>query len=157
MISNQQLIEHFYTCFQRKDISGMQSCYAKVVTFSDPVFQKLNCKEVCSMWEMLITTGKDLTLTFDGIVSEGNKVKANWVASYTFSATGRRVINRVEARFIIHEGKIILHEDQFNFHTWAKQALGFSGWLLGWSDFLKSKVSKQAREKLNKYMAKQSN
>lgn len=37
----------------------------------------------------------------------------NWVANYTFSKTGKRVVNRIKAFMKLKDGKIIEHSDAF--------------------------------------------
>ena len=154
MNANEQLIHHFYTCFKNKDFKGMQDCYADDAIFSDAVFKNLNAEEVKAMWQMLITKGKDLRLEFTVISSTENTAKAHWDAYYTFSATGKKVINRIDATFEIENGKIVKHTDNFNFYTWAKQAFGLTGMLLGWTSFLNKKVSAQAMKNLENFMHK---
>jgi ketosteroid isomerase-like protein len=151
-MTNQELITHFYTCFQNKDYKGMQTCYADKATFSDEVFINLNANEVKAMWEMLIKTGKDLKLDFSKIEANEQSGKAHWDAYYTFSKTGNKVINRIDAQFTFENGKIIKHIDSFNFYVWAKQALGFSGILLGWTSFLKNKIRTIAMKNLQNFM-----
>jgi hypothetical protein len=69
---------------------------------------------------------------------------ATWEAWYTFSATGGPVHNRIDAEFQFQDGAIIRHIDRFAFWTWARQALGPVGWLLGWSALAKRRVRTQA-------------
>ena len=54
-------------------------------------------------------------------------------ANYTFSATGRKVVNRIDAVFEVRDGKFVAHYDSFSFHKWAAQALGGVGSALGWT------------------------
>ena len=131
----------------------MQNSYADNATFNDPAFGDLNALQVRSMWEMLIGSSLDMVITFDKIKADDKTGTAEWMASYTFSGTGNKVVNKVKASFIFENGKIIRHHDHFNFHTWSRQALGLSGLLLGWTRFLKNKVRKTATGKLQKYMA----
>ncbi len=155
MNANEALITKFYTAFQNKDISTMQECYSDQATFSDAAFVGLNAKEVRAMWAMLIKGGKDMRVEFSNIRADEHGVTAHWDAYYTFSATGRKVLNQIDASFIIENGKILKHTDHFDFYTWSKQALGLPGFLLGWTSFLKNKVRKQASAKLAAYMAKE--
>lgn len=154
MNANEQLIQNFYTCFQQKDYKGMQACYADDATFSDAVFKNLNAAQVKAMWEMLVSKGKDMRIDFGQIEANGNTVRAHWDAYYTFSSTGRKVINKIDATFEIENGKIVKHTDHFDFYTWAKQALGLNGLLLGWTSFLRNKVSTQAMKNLDSFMRK---
>jgi ketosteroid isomerase-like protein len=157
MNSNELLIKQFYTCFQNKDYKGMQNCYADNAVFNDAVFKNLNATEVKAMWQMLISSGKDMRIEFKDIKAINNTVTAHWDAYYTFSKTGNKVINKIDASFIIENGKIISHNDSFNFYKWAKQALGFTGLLLGWTPLLKNKVQKTAQESLKTFIKKSNN
>lgn len=148
-----QLIRQFYTAFQQKDYKSMQSCYAESAVFNDPVFVNLNASEVKNMWEMLIKKGQDMELEFSEIIGKGDVVKAKWEAKYTFSLTGRKVLNRIDATFVIKDGKIVSHTDRFDFYKWSKQAFGLKGALLGWTDFFKEKVRNSARTNLENFIA----
>ena len=152
MNANEQLINHFYTCFKNKDYKGMQACYADNATFSDAVFKNLNSAKVRAMWQMLISKGKDMRIEFGQITANEKTGKAHWDAYYTFSATGKKVINKIDASFEFENGKIVKHTDNFNFYTWAKQALGTTGLLLGWTGFLKNKIQTTAMANLQKFM-----
>ena len=80
--------------------------------------------------------------------------RAHWDARYTFSATGRKVLNRIDASFEFRDGLIVRHVDRFPFWTWARQALGAPGLLLGWSGFLRAKVRATAAKNLAAFKAK---
>ena len=131
----------------------MQDCYAADATFSDPVFTDLNATEVRAMWAMLVKNGKDMRLEFKNIKGTENGATAEWDAWYTFSKTGNKVHNSVKADFQIENGKIVKHTDHFDFYKWAKQALGRTGVLLGWTSFFHNKISTTARKGLQSYMA----
>lgn len=152
MDANEELIVQFYTAFQNKDFQKMQSCYADKAYFSDPVFPNLSSQEVKAMWEMFCRNGKDLSIEYKILNAKDTTVEAQWKASYTFSATGSRVINIINAHFEIIDGKIIRHLDTFNFYKWARQALGKTGLFLGWTSYLKNTVRKQAASALYKFM-----
>lgn len=154
MNSNEQLIHHFYTSFQDKNAKAMQDLYAANASFNDPVFTNLNADEVKSMWAMLIMNGKDMRLEFKDIKGTQNGATAVWDAWYTFSATGKKVHNHINASFLIENGKIVKHTDHFSFYRWASQALGLTGILLGWTNFLRNKISTTAKKNLQRYMDK---
>ena len=69
-------------------------------------------------------------------------------ARYTFSATGRKVLNRIDASFEFRDGLIVRHIDRFDFWRWSRQALGTPGLLLGWTGFLRGKVRAKAAASL---------
>jgi len=152
MHPNEQVLHRFYQAFQNKDYATMQACYADTATFSDPVFQGLNAAEVKAMWEMLIRRGADLELTFSNIQADDLRGSAEWVARYTFSATGRKVVNRIHSNFEFENSKIVRQTDRFSFYHWARQALGLPGLLLGWTGFIRGKVRGMARKNLKAFM-----
>lgn len=151
-MNQRELIENFYTAFQRKDWQGMQACYHDDVVFSDPVFQHLKGTQAKAMWHMLLVAGKDLTITFRDVRATESEGSCHWEAHYTFSRTGRKVHNVIEARFRFREGKIGEHTDRFDLWKWARMALGMSGLWLGWSPFLQKKVRDIAKSGLEKFI-----
>lgn len=148
MQTNKAIIEQFYTAFQQKDYKTMQSLYHKDAVFSDPAFPNLDQRGVQAMWQMLITRGKDLELSFSEVKADENTGSCRWDANYTFSKTGNKVHNIIFATFVFKDGKIIKHTDSFDFYRWSSQALGMMGKLLGWTSFLKNKVQQTANEQL---------
>ncbi len=155
MDTNILAIQQFYTAFQQKKFATMNSLYAENIAFSDPVFGLLQGNEVRAMWQMLCTNAKDFSLVFDDIkTDDGEYYTCNWTASYLFSATNTRVVNKCKAYMRLKDGVIIEHSDAFNFYRWCRQALGLVGLLLGFTNFMQNRVSKNARKKLNQFMEK---
>ena len=152
MNTNEELVQTFYDAFARLDHATMNDCYSSDPVFNDPVFGLLQGDEVKAMWEMLCKSAKDLNLQAGSIVVDGEYVTCNWTARYTFSKTGRKVVNEVKAYIRLQNGKITEHSDDFNLYKWSRQAFGHSGILLGWSGYMKNKIHSQARDKLAKYM-----
>lgn len=153
MHPNAQLITDFYSAFQRRDAETMASCYHPDAEFSDEAFVGLRHAGVTSMWRMLTERAKDLTLEFRDVQADDRTGRAHWEARYTFGATGRKVLNIIDAEFEFRDGKILRHRDRFNFHRWSRQALGPMGLLLGWTPFLQKKVQRTARGNLDKWMS----
>jgi ketosteroid isomerase-like protein len=151
--ANAALIDRFYEAFARRDHETMGACYAPDARFSDPVFQDLRGDEVRAMWRMLCERGKDLELTHSAVEADDERGSAHWDADYTFSATGRRVHNEIDARFRFENGLIAEHDDSFDLWRWCRQALGPVGVALGWAPPLQNKVRAQARENLRAFMA----
>jgi len=152
MNPNEELIEIFYTSFQKLDAEAMIGCYHPDICFSDPVFPVLSGPEVGKMWKMLCSQAKIFELTFADVQANDRMGKARWEARYDFSATGRRVHNKIEAEFEFQDGKIIKHTDTFDFWKWSSMALGPVGFLLGWTALLRRKVQKQASERLARFV-----
>jgi len=152
MHANEQLIHDFYLAFQKLDWQTMQSCYAKDIRFSDPVFNDLKDEKVGAMWHMLCNKARDFELHFSHVKADDTNGSASWEATYTFSQTGRRVKNVIFAEFQFSEGKIIRHSDHFSFWNWSRMALGPIGIAFGWSNFLKRKVQQQGLNGLNLFI-----
>jgi ketosteroid isomerase-like protein len=156
-MSNTDLIRRFYSAFQKLDYATMQDSYSDEAVFQDPAFGILNGSEVKAMWEMLARNAKNFSLVFSDIKAEDEEyVSCRWIATYTFSATGKKVVNDIRAYIRVQNEKITEHTDHFSFWNWARQALGFSGLLLGWSSFVQNQVRTKARGNLQRFMEKQS-
>src|SRR4051812_49953434 len=131
----------------------MAACYAPQVHFSDPVFPDLHGAEAGAMWRMLTGRATDLRLELLDRDAGDDRGSARWRANYTFTQTGRPVVNEVKASFRFADGLISEHEDDFDFYRWARQALGPSGLFLGWTPILRSAVRRRARAGLEEFMA----
>ena len=144
MHDNTELIHRFYRAFQQRDAAAMAACYHPEVHFSDPAFPDLHGAAAGAMWDMLCTRGKDLTLVYTDVAADATTGRAHWEADYTFSQTGRKVHNVIDASFRFRDGLIIEHIDRFSFAKWAAQSLGLMGSLLGRTGWLQRKVQAKA-------------
>ena len=153
MQTPEQVIENFYSSFQKLNAAGMNACYTRDISFFDPMFDLLQGDEVRAMWEMLCANAKDFTLSFSNITDLGDDYyTCDWIANYSFSKTGKMVTNKVKAHMKIENGIITEHSDAFSLHAWSKQALGFSGYLFGWNSYYRRKIKNNARRSLLAYM-----
>jgi len=150
-MTNTDLINKFYESFANADVVGMVNCYDNNIVFSDPAFGELKGSDAKNMWRMLLSRSKDIKITFDNVKADDKTGSANWRAEYVYSQTGREVINKISAQFEFQNGKIIKHTDRFNLWRWTQQALGWKGYFLGWSLFMKKKIQKQTNQLLNLY------
>jgi len=153
---HQKIIRTFYTAFAAKDVETMVSLYDDAVHFQDPAFGQLTGERAGDMWRMLISSqkGKTFDVTFHAVAATEKGGTAHWSASYTFSHTGRKVINEIDATFVIVDGKIVKHTDTFALRKWAHQAMGFKGWLLGGTGFFQKKLQAQTNTMLDKWVDK---
>jgi len=155
MNPHQQLIEEFYAGFASAHADTMVSCYHKDIRFQDPAFGILRGNDVSDMWHMLIEKSKgDLKIEFSDVNANDHSGTARWTATYVFSKTNRKVTNEIQASFEFKDGLIIKHTDDFDIWKWSQQALGLSGFLLGWTGFLQNKIRKQAIQSLRMYQQK---
>jgi ketosteroid isomerase-like protein len=151
----ENIITKFYEAFNNLDADAMCSYYHDDVIFEDPAFGVLKGQRAKRMWEMLCASqkDKDFRVISSNIKVNENIGSAHWEAFYTFSKTGRKVHNKIDASFQIKDGLIIKHTDTFNLHKWAGQAIGIKGLLFGGMNFFKTKLQKQTNYLLDKYMA----
>jgi len=89
------IITKFYTAFQNLDTETMASCYHPDIEFEDPGFGKLKGEHAKNMWRMICGNAKDFNLTFNSVTDNS----VHWEAIYSFSQTGRKVHNKINATF----------------------------------------------------------
>jgi ketosteroid isomerase-like protein len=151
-MTNKSIAEAFYQAFQEKDADRMISFYDEKIVFEDPAFGQLKGREAKMMWKMLCSSANDLTISYEIVAAEGDRVDVNWEAKYTFSKSGRKVHNKIKASLFFKEALIVEHIDKFSLYRWASQALGLQGYLLAWTGFFKKKLNQQTSAMLHKYM-----
>lgn len=154
MTPNEKTLIKFYTAFANADAAAMCECYHTDITFRDPAFGLLKGNDVCLMWKMLIEKSKgNLKIEYTNLQANDYLGTARWIARYNFSKTNRKVINTIHSQFHFKDGLIIKQTDEFDIWKWSKQALGSTGYLLGWTGFLQNKIQEQALQSLKKYKA----
>jgi hypothetical protein len=152
MNENEKALIKFYTAFANADATAMCECYHSDIQFRDPAFGLLKGNDVCDMWKMLIKKSKgEIKIEFSEVKATEYIGSAQWIATYNFSQTNRKVVNVIKAQFQFKDGLIIKHTDDFDIWKWSKQALGIKGYLLGWTGFFQTKINEQALLSLKKY------
>lgn len=146
--------ERFFEAFMVRDHYTMGLLYAEHATFSDPVFPLLNARGARVMWKMLLTRAEDLGIEVKVIEDSPAHASVDWVAHYTFGATGRPVVNRVHTEMALSNGRIVRQVDTFNLWRWSRQALGARGWLLGWTPLVRDRIRAQAAHSLREFARK---
>jgi ketosteroid isomerase-like protein len=146
------VIRRLYEALKTRDTAAFARLYHPEAVFEDPVF-KLSGRQVPAMWHMLCEAGQDLEVGYRDVRAAGQSGTGRWEAVYTFSATGRKVRNRITSEFRFRDGKIVQQRDRFDFWRWSRQALGPAGLLLGWTPLLRAKVRKRAAANLAKFLA----
>jgi ketosteroid isomerase-like protein len=149
--ANRELIDRLYAAFGECNGAAMTACYAEDAHFRDPAFGDLEGPEVGAMWRMLTGRATDLEIELDEHEADESTGTAHWIARYTFS-TGRPVVNDIRASFRFADGLIADHVDDFDFRTWAKQALGPSGNLIAVLPPLRAKARAKALTQLESFM-----
>ena len=150
---NRALIRTLYDSLDRHDGEGMAACYAPTAQFRDPAFGELSGAEAGDMWRMLTERAEDLSVELADHDADDETGTAHWIAHYTFTDTGRPVVNDVRARFRFADGLIVEHVDEFSFFGWSRQALGPLGLALGWTPLLPILVRRRTRGRLDAFRA----
>jgi hypothetical protein len=104
------------------------------------------------MWRMLVGRADDLQVELVEHEADEERGTARWIARYTFTQTGRPVVNDVRARFRFSDGLFAEHVDKFNFWRWSRQALGPRAALLAWMPQMRLSVNRQAKAGLSRAM-----
>jgi ketosteroid isomerase-like protein len=150
---NRALIRTLYDSLDRHDGEGMAACYAPTAQFRDPAFGELSGAEAGDMWRMLTGRAEDLSVELADHDANDETGTAHWIAHYTFTDTGRPVVNDVRARFRFAAGLIVEHVDEFSFFGWSRQALGPLGLALGWTPLLPILVRRRTRGRIDAFRA----
>lgn len=153
MHPNARTIETFYRAFQERDAETMASVYHPKATFADPVFE-LEGEEIGDMWRMFCASGDDLQVTFTQPAADDARGTTRWEARYTFTPTGKPVHNVIDAGFTFEDGRVMAHRDAFDLASWARQALGLSGALLGRTGFMQKRIRQQAKGQLTRFQSR---
>ena len=146
-------IQALYSALDRHDGEAAAACYTDDAVFEDPAFGRLEGGAVKDMWRMLAGRTDDLAVTLGdhGVAAHGRTGWAHWSATYTFTDTGRKVLNEIDARYTFSDGLIAEQIDSFPLRRWGAQALGTKGSVLGLTPLLSREVQKQARSNLDAY------
>lgn len=148
------VVARFYEAFARRDAEGMATCYHPDATFEDPAFGPLDHDGACAMWAMLVGRATDLAISHSLAAADEHTATVLWEARYTFTRTGRPVVNRITATFTFESGLIRTHRDVFSFWAWSRQAFGLTGLLLGWTPWFQGKVRAEALRSLAGFRSK---
>jgi ketosteroid isomerase-like protein len=151
---SEQTIRRLYAALDAHDGEAAAACYTDDAVFEDPAFGRLTGGAVKDMWRLLSARADDLVVELHECEADAGRGRARWTASYTYTQTGRSVVNDIEARFEF-EGELIRDErDTFSLRRWGRQALGPRTLLLGLTPLLGVAVRRQARQRLDAYRAR---
>lgn len=153
MAADEKVVKRLYAALGERDGDAMAALYAPYARFTDPVFTDLKGPEVGAMWRMLCRDAQELRVEVRDVRAASGLGDAVWEAWYAFGPEARMVRNVGHARFVFRDGLIAQHVDDWHFQKWAAQALGWQGKALGWTQPFHDKVRKEARARLERFMA----
>jgi len=154
-MNSTELLQKFYNSFSAGDAREMIASYHEDIVFHDPAFGTLKGSRAKAMWEMLLSKkDANASINYEILEVDDKRAKVFWTAQYKYGPKKRNVVNKVTANFEFKDGKIIKHTDDFNLWAWSKQALGASGYLLGWSPYMRNQIQKKTGQLLNSYIKK---
>ncbi|MEV6153734.1 nuclear transport factor 2 family protein [Nonomuraea sp. NPDC052129] len=145
------LIRAFYEALGRTDYAAMESCYHPEVSFGDPVFLEVEGRRrVMAMWRLQLGVSDGLKSEFRDVTADDFTGTARWTSRYTFSRTGREVVNEIDTLFRFEHGLIVRHHDDFDFKRWSRMALGRPhGLLFGWTPMWRKSIRDRATRALD--------
>jgi ketosteroid isomerase-like protein len=147
-----ETIQRLYDALNRHDGDAAAACYTDDAVFRDPAFGRLEDGAVKDMWRMLCERSDDLAVE---LIEHGDDW-ARWSASYTFTGTGRSVVNDIRSRFTFRDDLIAEQVDSFSLRRWGGQALGRRASVMGTTPLLGYMVRRQTRRELGAYSQKNS-
>ena len=154
MKQEERLIERFYTGLRKRDWKGMGQVYHPGIFFYDPVFGNLEGPEVAEDVGDVAERGGRIGFAVWGCQVDEGYGSCQWTATYVFSLTGRKVVNKGKAMFRFEDGKIIEHQDVWSFWRWSRQALGWKGLLFGWTSVFQGTVRQAGAAQFGKIYEK---
>jgi hypothetical protein len=118
-----RLMEKLYSALRDGDPNAAASCYTDDAHFQDIAFSLHGRESIHQMWRLV--SSRNVEVTFDSLAADDRRGEGHWVACYTFSDTGRRVVNDIHSRFSFREGLIVDYRDECDALSWAIQAYPF--------------------------------
>lgn len=152
---SEALIRRYFDAFARLDGEAMAACYHPAASFSDPIFPDLRGDRVGWRWRLLTRGAADMHLDYAIVFGDERKAQVEWEARYRFAGSGRRVHNKALSTLAFWDDRIVRQVDEFDFWRWSRQALGVSGWLLGWSPAFRARVRHEARRQLDRFIERE--
>lgn len=150
------LLQRLFSLNQH-DHKAMAGCHHLNAKFTDIAFDLRSKKQIHAMWHMICRPEGhegDIAAMFHVVHADDRRGWVNLVDDYTFSSTGRKIINVIDSHFCFENGLIIEQRDFCDPHAWAAMALGgVGGFLASRSHFLRSF---KARQRLHKFVEEHS-
>ena len=123
MPPNARLIETLSGALRDDEPEAAAECYAADARFEDIAFRLEGREQVLDMWRFVCS--RKVEVTFDAVTADARTGRGRWVARYTISETGRKVVNDTSSSFAFRDGLIIEHVDRCDAMAWATQAYPF--------------------------------
>jgi ketosteroid isomerase-like protein len=125
-----QVARQFYDAFCKGDTATMENLYAPDVKWKDTIFSFDDRAGTMGMWDILCKPAPDKKFTYKMVSVSGDTVVVHWLADYVL--LGRKIHNDVMATLVVKNGKIVSHEDVYDWGRWARQAFPLGGLVDVW-------------------------
>ncbi|MEU6715239.1 nuclear transport factor 2 family protein [Nonomuraea sp. NPDC046802] len=147
------LIGAFYDALGRADFAAMERCYHPEISFCDPIFPEVEGRDrVMRMWRLQLGVRDGLTSRCRDVAADDHSGSAHRSSRYTFSHTGRAVVEEIDAQFRFEDDLIVRHRDEFDFKRWSKMALGRpQGPVFGWTPTWRKTIRDRAARRLEEF------
>lgn len=137
------LLARFFGALAARDAARLAGCYHPLATYSSPLFPDLRGALPALMWRLALDRAPDLRIDWDVAFADPRKAQVKWTARWRQGTTERRLA--VASTLSIWDGRIVRHVDEFRFPSFAAQALGVRGRLLGWNAAWRRRLQRRVR------------
>lgn len=155
-MTNQELVEKFYRCFEYLDGEGMVSCLAEDTIYNDPIYGIIKGEYAAGLWRMRCKNLVDMKIDIiDFVELDHEYIKCKWNSTF-FSRSSAKQISMTMTSFMkINDQKITEHSDAYRLSDWLAKAYGLTGILFGWSGWMKKREQSRYRTMLEKFVQNQ--
>lgn len=127
-MKEKETVEKFFTALSKMDWKLMNNLYSKDLVYSSVFFEGLDYHRATHLWEMYLYDTKHYSITYKITDQVDNVVTVCWVVVYRFGKKQRKVINAMESKLEVVNGKIVRQTDYFNYKKWVVRAFGLKGY-----------------------------
>jgi hypothetical protein len=150
---NSELTARFFEAFKKLDYRAMNDCCAPGIIYNDPIAGILEGDVVLRYRELICTGSRDMQLSFGPVKELDHEyISCPWSATYYFEPFQRVVRYDATAYMKMSGGLITEHSDGYRLSTWLAKNYGITGYVFGWSGYMKRKIKYHYRRLLREFI-----